>query len=89
MKIIVTTKYDYIAIKSLIEFYICSLQKDSRIIEHTENGQSAFETVGLGVSIVCNLVPEYKTVYKEVSCSKEKALLGVIETMIAEWRESI
>lgn len=80
MRIIVTKKYDYTVFKLLVVNYILPIQKGSYIIDSGTN----FKTANLGMLIECELIPEYKTEYKEIEYCKDTETLNDIIDILKE-----
>lgn len=87
MKVIVTSVYDYISFKDFVALYVCDNQKGAFLTEFTEDGNRVFKTIGTGIFIECCVIPEYKTIYKEVEYNRDRDLIEEIEKLIEEWRD--
>lgn len=87
MKLIVMNNYDFESFKNLLRYLLLASDKNAELLEYRTNGHRAFKIINVGMKIVCELIPEYETVYKEkISESADTALNDIYE-IITEYKE--
>lgn len=87
MKLIVTSNYDFVSFKNLLSILLLSSDKNAELLEYDNNGNRCFKIINVGMNIECEVIPEYKTVYKEVISDPADTALNDIYEIIREYKE--
>lgn len=87
MKLIVRNNYDFFSLKSLLSTILLPSFKNAELLEYDDNGHRCFKIIKLGMNIECEVIPEYKTIYKEVISDHADTALNDIYEIIREYKE--
>lgn len=87
MKLIVVNNYDFVSFKNLLSILLLSADKNAELIEYDNNGNRCFKVINVGMKIVCEVIPEYSTIYKEVISGPADTVLNDIYEIIREYKE--
>lgn len=87
MKLIVVNNYDFVSFKNLLSILLLSTDKNAELIEYDNNGNRCFKVINVGMKIVCEVIPEYKTVYKEKISDPADTAINDIYEIIREYKE--
>lgn len=88
MKLIVGNDYDFVTFKNLLSTLLgACFDKGFEFLEYDNNGRRAFKVLNLGMPIICEVIPEYETIYKEVISDHADTALNDIYEIIREYKE--
>lgn len=88
MRLIVQTDYDMLMLKNLLEVNIFSKIPGAFTEEFVdENDIKTFKILNSGMSIECQLIPEYKTEYRIIENNRADDLIDDIQGLIREYKE--
>lgn len=87
MELIVRNNYDFTLFKGLLTNLLLASDKNAELIEYYNNGNRCFKVINVGMKIVCEVIPEYETVYKEKISDPADTALNDIYEIIREYKE--